>query len=212
MKKTTKESKKEESAVEVIKMEYSNKGVCSNCNTKISGKKHTIEGKGNKLMELCDKCYQKIDSALKMQSKGTNYPLAIIFGLIFGIVGAFIWFGAVVITKWQVGLIAVIAGLLTGWGVSIGAGRKKSVNLQILSAIIALISILFGEYLIMNHYARQYLIEQGYVITSYFGNLFLIMEFVFSSISKDPLTLLFWGIAVWVAYSIPRPLKLKKVE
>src|SRR3989338_2587138 len=69
---------------------------------------------------------------IDLQSAGANVPLAIVLGFIFGIIGAFIWFGFVVVTKWQFGLVAVIVGLLVGYGVLIGSGKKRSKKLQIM--------------------------------------------------------------------------------
>lgn len=146
-----------------------------------------------------------------MEKANINYPLAIILGLIFGIIGGIIWFGVVVLTKWQFGLIAVIAGYLSGLGVYLGSGKKKGVNLQIISCLLAFISIMIGEYLITNHFTYKYLIEQGYQVTGYLLSPIKIMPIVFTSLKDDPLTLLFWGIAVYAAFFITKPVKLRKI-
>jgi|TARA_B100001971_G_C18238750_1_gene569234 hypothetical protein len=206
MKKTT---KKEEN-LGLESRQNTNEKQCYNCNAKIIDIGHSLKTNKDGVVKLCNKCYENMSKTLHMQSKGINYALAIILGLTLGLIGALIWFGVVVITKWQIGLIAVAVGWLAGYGVYVGSGSKRSVGLQIISAIVALFSILIGEFLIMNHYARQYLIEEGYAITSYFLNPIAVMETVFSSLGQDPLTILFWGIAAWVAYTAARPLKFKK--
>lgn len=192
--------------------QVNNDKICHNCGSKLTNLGHNIVGKEGKMLKLCDKCHDGIQVALSKQSKGANYPMAIIVGLALGIIGALIWFGAVVITKWQVGLVALVAGYLAGLGVFIGSGKRRSINLQILSAVIALASILFGEYLIANHFARDLLISEGYFVGSYFLNPLGVLEIMFISITRDLLTLVFWGIAVWVGYTVAKPLKLHKVQ
>src|SRR3989338_2327185 len=90
--------------------------VCNNCNSKIMGKAHHVKVKDGGIADLCNRCYENINKAISTQSKDINYPLAITYGLAFGIVGALIWFGAVVITQWQIGLVAIAVGWLAGFG------------------------------------------------------------------------------------------------
>ena len=189
-----------------------NEKMCHNCSVKISGTSHSIKTNEGRLMELCNKCYENLAKASNMQSKDINTALAVIFGLALGIIGALIWFGAVVITKWQIGLVAIAVGWLAGFGVHIGSGKKRAVSLQIISAIVAFISILFGQYLITNHFVHQILIEKMNWQGGYFLNPIIIIETVFSSLAEAPMTILFLGIATWVAYTIARPLKqLQKI-
>ena len=185
--------------------------VCSNCSTKLTGESKRVVTKEGGIAELCFKCHDNIEKALHMQSKDVNYPLAIGLGVIAGIIGAFIWYGIVVLTQWQFGLIALVIGYLVGFGVMIGAGRRRSVGLQVASSLIALGSIIFGEVLITSHYVVQAIAEQGTKVGFFDLDLGKVISLTFEVLGEDPLTLLFWGIAVWVAFGIPKPAKLRTV-
>lgn len=185
--------------------------ICQNCKTKVKGNLHKITD-NKKYLDVCEKCRDSIMGEVEAQSKNVKYFPAILLGVVLGLVGAVLWFLSVIITKYELGIVALGVGFLVGYGISKGAGKKKSRNLQIISAIIALISILIGEYLITNHYAYQYLIQGGYAVKSYFLNPVAVIKVTIDSIKSDPLTLLFWGIAVWFAYTIPKPKKLWEIK
>ena len=61
-----------------------------------------------------------------------------------------------------------------------------------------------GEYLIANHFIQQYLAEQSEVAISYFLNPSGVIEAIILMLKEDPYSLLFWGIAVFVGFGIPR--------
>ncbi|MDP7457752.1 MAG: hypothetical protein QGH47_03430, partial [Candidatus Woesearchaeota archaeon] len=86
-----------------------------------------------------------------------------------------------------------------------------SVSLQIMSGVIALGSILFGEVLITSHFVLQAMAEQGMKLGFFDLDLGKVIGLTFELLGEDPLTLLFWGIAVWVAFGIPKPAKLRTV-
>jgi hypothetical protein len=184
---------------------------CSNCKKKITGEPNRVTDE-NVTLDLCNECYNKIQDDINKTTKDINYLMAVFLGIVFGILGAFLWFIVVVLTKYQLGIVAIGVGFLVGYGVSIGAGKKKSLSLQIISMILAFISIIIGEYLILNHYSRQYLLEQGYKLSGYFLNPIIIIKDVFLNIKQDPLTLLFWGIAIYFAYAFIKPLKIRKIR
>jgi hypothetical protein len=142
-----------------------------------------------------------------MKSNKINYFKTIIFALAFGIPGALLWFGITILSGWQIGLVAVGVGYLVGLGTVIGSGNKTGIRLQLLSATVSLITIIMGEYFIANHYVHQALNELGITNISYFINPVWVFESLFEVLKEDPITLLFWGIAVYVGFSIPKEKK-----
>ena len=71
-----------------------------------------------------------------------------------------------------------------------------------------------AEYFIIRHFVVEYLVEQGSATASQipmFLPLDVAWDFVVSTIQDDPLTLLFWGIAVWTAFRVPAPAKVSAV-
>ena len=133
-----------------------------------------------------------------------DYIGATLYALGFGLVGALVWFGVVVLTGWQFGFVAIAVGFLVGLGITIGSGNKSGIDLQKMAGFLTLIAIFVGEYFIANHYIYEYLIEQGVESISYFLNPMPVIETMFLSMKEDLFTLVFWGIAVFVGFGIPR--------
>ena len=129
-----------------------------------------------------------------------NMPRALLFGLVAGAIGAAIWFAIVVLTERELGLVAVIIGALVGTGVLVGSGNKRNVRLQLLSVLITLAAMTAAEYFIVRHFVVAYLVDKYGATASGQVPMFLPLDvawdFVVSAIQDDPLTLLFWGIAV----------------
>ena len=216
MEKTKKEntSAEKERTEDRSPKEHESKQKCYSCGNDMIGMHHKIERKdrkGKTVVEICDNCYSKINQSIKISSSNINYRLAIMIGLLFSIIGAVLWFAITVITKWEIGIVAVGVGLLAGYGVKIGSGNKLSQNLQIISGAIAFISIIAGEYLIANYYVVDYFKSNGLLTGFTFLNPIKVFRFIFLTLKENPLTLLFWGIAVWSAFTVAKPLKLKKV-
>ncbi len=139
-----------------------------------------------------------------MKHKNKDYLGATLYALGFGLVSALIWFGVVVLTGYEIGFVAIAVGFLVGLGVTIGSGNKSGLDLQIMAGVFTLIAIMVGEYLIANHFIQQYLAEQSEVAISYFLNPSGVIEAIILMLKEDPYSLLFWGIAVFVGFGIPR--------
>lgn len=84
---------------------------------------------------------------------GLLRPLA--FALAAGLVGAFAWYLTVRFTNYKLGLVAVGVGWLVGRGALFGARGRGSTEIAIGSVVVALGAMLFGEYLILDHLARE---------------------------------------------------------
>jgi hypothetical protein len=129
-------------------------------------------------------------------------------GLIGGISGAMIatllWFGFVVLTHFQVGLIAVAVGAIVGYGVILGAGGRASFSLIPISLVLALMALVVSEYLIDIRLVNDELVQLGSGVTIPLVNDPADMaDLVVAGIEADPLTLVFWGIALFEAFVIP---------
>jgi len=148
-------------------------------------------------------------------AEGANMPRALLYGLVAGAIGAAIWFAIVVLTERELGLVAVIIGALVGTGVLVGSGNKRNVRLQLLSVLITLAAMTAAEYFIVRHFVVAYLVDKYGATASGQVPMFLPLDvawdFVVSAIQDDPLTLLFWGIAVWTAFRVPAPAKVRAV-
>jgi hypothetical protein len=124
-------------------------------------------------------------------------------GVLAGVVAAVLatatWYGVVAATHFQVGIVAIAVGFIVGQGVVLGARRHTSVVLVAVSVILTLIALAVSEYLIVAHFVSQ---ELGFAVDLvqppdvFFG---VISE----SLGADPLTLVFWVIALFQAFIIP---------
>lgn len=88
-----------------------------------------------------------------IEPPGLLRPLA--FALAAGLVGAFAWYLTVRFTNYKLGLVAVGVGWLVGRGALFGARGRGSSEIAIGSVVVALGAMLCGEYLILDHLARE---------------------------------------------------------
>lgn len=127
----------------------------------------------------------------------------ILGGLLAGIVAAVlataIWYGVVAVSHFQVGIIAIAVGFIVGQGVVLGARRRGSVVLVAISVVLTLLALAVSEYLIVAHFVGQELGVQLDLVQPPD----LIVGVVSESVQADPLTLVFWAIALFQAFVIP---------
>jgi hypothetical protein len=130
-------------------------------------------------------------------------PMDLIGGLVGGAVTAVlasaVWYGVVSVSQFQVGLVAIAVGWLVAQGVVYGAQRRFSVFLIPISVILTLLALAVSEYLIVAHFVSQ---EIGAPVELFQPPAFVI-EVVTASLQSDPLTLVFWAIALFQAFVIP---------
>jgi hypothetical protein len=172
---------------------------CSSCGAELqAGQSVAWLGKKKDAppMHVCAECAAKIDGALQAETENPRLLGALLAGLAAAVVACLIWYGVVAISNYQIGFLAVGVGWLIGLGVGFGAGRKRGPRLQAISVAITIVAMVLSEYLIIRHFA----IEEGFVIPILIP-LNAMVELVVVSVKSDPLTLLFWAIAVWFAFS-----------
>jgi hypothetical protein len=135
-------------------------------------------------------------------------PANLLGGILLGALGAVVatvlWILVVVITEYQLGIVAIAVGFIVGWATLFGASRKRSVLLAILSAVFTLLAMALSEYFIVRHFAIQQLAAEGYTgDVALFLPLADIIDIITESLGENPTTLLFWAIALFEAFVIP---------
>ncbi|HIJ11083.1 TPA: hypothetical protein HA278_03425 [Candidatus Woesearchaeota archaeon] len=141
---------------------------------------------------------------IKQKPTAPDYHGAILYSLGFGLLAALLWFAVVVVTGWQFGIVAIGVGAACGYGVYLGSKKHTGMNLQLMAAGFSLIAILVGEYLITNHFTYQYITHELGEQTMYFLHFWPIVQETFYFVVAEPLTLLFWAIAIYTGFAIPR--------
>ncbi|HSK53047.1 MAG TPA: hypothetical protein VLA44_09845 [Clostridia bacterium] len=133
-------------------------------------------------------------------------PGNLVGGFLGGAVGAALatalWYGVVVATNWQIGLVAIAVGFVVGQGVVLGAANRASIMLIPISLGLTLVALVASEYLIATHFLGQAATEFG-VPLEVAEAMFPPVERVRASLEGEPITLLFWAIAGYEAFVIP---------
>ena len=120
-------------------------------------------------------------------------------GTVAALVASGVWYAVVTLSQYQVGIVAIAVGWLVGMGVVYGAGHRGSFALIPISVILTLIALVTSEYLIVAHF---FSLDVGYAVDLLQSPDF-IAEVVIASVQADPLTLVFWAIALFQAFVIP---------
>jgi hypothetical protein len=80
-------------------------------------------------------------------------------GLLAGVVAAVlasaIWYGVVAVSHYELGIVAIAVGFIVGQGVVLGARRRASMLLVVISPILTLLALAISEYLIVAHFVGQ---------------------------------------------------------
>lgn len=110
--------------------------------------------------------------------------LPIVYALLGALIGGMIWGLIVVIFNYELGLVALAIGALTGYAVVFAAKDSVSRTHQIIAVIASLIGIILGKY-----FSFAYLFNAGfpsmfesitfYYFSVYFFDLFGVMDIVF---------------------------------
>ncbi len=137
------------------------------------------------------------DDLIRSVNQKANYPLGILLGLVFGLIGAGIWALITKLTGYNIGLIAIVIGFLVSQGF-VMAGRSTKIVMGITAAIIAFISIFFGN------------IAIGFLqIADYYDTTFIdvAMNFDYENYLIEliteihtPFDIIFYGIAMLTAF------------
>jgi len=162
-------------------------------------------------VHLCAGCAEKAEAAFEEESRAPRIPQALLLGLLATVVGCVLWYAVVVITNFEVGIVAIAIGWLVGTAVMFGAGRKRGLILQIVAVLITLVALLFSEYLIVRHFVVKNLAEEGYTRIPLFLPPLNMLRVVALAIKARPISLLFWAIALWQAFVTPTKRAFRKV-
>ncbi len=187
---------------------------CASCEKELKVEEsHSFEGKNGEDIYFCDECMAQINDALEEETKNPNIPFAIIASIAAGMIGGLIWYWFTILTKFQVGYLAIALGWFVGIATCMGAGHKKGKILQVISVATTLATLLLAEFMITLHYvgARpdynmssiallNHLLKQDYSIISLF------IAIIKDSIS--PIGLVIWSVGLYNAYVMPKARKL----
>lgn len=146
------------------------------------------------------------DVPLLAEQRQPRVALAVLAGVVVAIVAGLIWYQVVARTGMQIGYLAIGVGLLIGAGMRFAAGGVGARSLQVAAAVITLVTMFAAEYFVARWFIGEYFVSQG---DSTPLRLFIAPADMFSvateSVRADPLTLLFWLIALGAAVRMTKP-------
>ncbi|MBN1283921.1 MAG: hypothetical protein JXB47_00830 [Anaerolineae bacterium] len=124
-------------------------------------------------------------------------------GILGGIIAGVLW---VLFTILRAGeemevpvAVVVLIGGAVGIAVYVGAGRKRSVIMALFSAAITLLVMAVGQFVVIRHFFIQVLGAENV-------NLGDLISATFETVVNDPVsppTLVYWGIALLLAFVVP---------
>lgn len=181
--------------------------LCSQCQKEVSGAQYyTYKDKEGQAMFLCDNCRGIAEKAIQEETNNPSMGMALVLGMLAAVVAGVVWFAFSVLTGYQIGYIAIGVGYLIGKAVIWGSGGKRGMPLQIMSAVITLLTLFISQYFITVYYIRQYLQEHISEYPGYAGQWFFVAPFDPDIISAifSPMGLLIWAVGIYFAYTIPK--------
>jgi hypothetical protein len=157
---------------------------------------------------FCRACYESLTEQLRRSitaiTTDINYPLAAIGAALGGAAGIALWWGITVLTNVAFGLVAVAIGWLVAQGAVRLAGNKRSRGLQVLAIVVSIVSFAVASYLVNTTFINRELERRGTVERLPFVPPSLPTFIAVVSLGFGVMDLVFLGIMMWQAWSIPR--------
>jgi len=171
----------------------------------------TLQGNKGQSIYLCPECKQKANQSFEDETKNPNILLAIVVGAIAAAIGGIVWYFVAIGTGMEIGYISLGLGYVIGFGVYLGAGKKRGHQLQIISALLAVVAIIVIEKFIFDHFLNEYIQNNpaefpDFPVGQSISISFFEPEFWKSFVS--PIGLLIYAIGIYLAYKFPKPRKI----
>ncbi|MHC1782267.1 MAG: hypothetical protein AB9891_05805 [Anaerolineaceae bacterium] len=139
---------------------------------------------------------QTVQAKMESLKLEQNLALGILGGVLGGLIGAVAWALISYFTGYSIGWIAVGVGFLVGFGVSkLGKGLEPAFGIA--GGVIALLSVLLGNFLVSLIYLAQYL-EMGFLDVLLGFDYSLTIDLILETFA--PMDLVFYAIAVYEGY------------
>jgi hypothetical protein len=175
------------------------KPVCKNCRRYVNGKL------------TCVDCLRKILAEIDAETAtGAQLLPAVLGGLVAAILCGAAWMAMVVALQMEIGYAAIGVGYATGWGVRLGARKKKGAKLQLIAVVCSIFGLLLGKYFTVTWYVVTK-VPAAHGMSWVDPRLFKIFVQILPKV-LSPWDLLWAFIALRAAFRIPRPTSVRVVK
>ncbi len=161
---------------------------------------------------VCHDCSFKLEDGLRKQTADANVAAGLGLGLLAAVVSSLVWYGVVVATGYELGLVAIGVGWLVSQAVMRGAGDKRGRALQAVAMVSVVVAMALSEFLIVRHFVNADLVQQGREAIPLLVNPLGALLLVAVGIQASPMSLLFWLIALYEGWRLPAASRLRRVE
>lgn len=145
-----------------------------------------------------------MQEALPAVTSRLPYPRAVAAGLGAAAASGLVWFAVVAFTDRHLSAVSMLVGLTVAHAVIWGARGKKGPGLQALGISITLVALLVVEAFAVRILVARELIDLGIETElAVMLPLDVFWNMVAAGITNDPPTVLFWGLALWYAITVP---------
>lgn len=110
---------------------------CANCRNPLAGSYYTLQA-----ARICVTCHNVIQQALASGSRTKRFLKAVLFGTLASILGSVIYVGVAALLKIEIGLVAIVVGLIVGVAVKKGSEGRGGWPYQALAMFFTYASII----------------------------------------------------------------------
>lgn len=178
---------------------------CSACQTAIRTQYFTVNGK-----TMCSDCLGKLQAFFARGTPGRRFFAALGWGGAGAVVGAILYYAIRAATGYELGLVAIVVGILVGKGVARGACRRGGAGYQLMAVLLTYFAIVL-TYVpeILQAWSQQ--APSANPIARMIAGSLMIGLTIFSPIVvgfKAPLSLVISGIALYEAWKMNKRVPL----
>lgn len=189
---------------------------CSKCGSTLPSSDAYRFKSGKQIVYICEDCRLLVNKEYETELIDPNLVGGLLGGLAGGLLGGLGWYLFVVLTKFELGYIAIGVGYLVAHGVYLGSGKKRGISLQFIALGETFLALLASNYFVFSQLslaaaARANGAESaGILSTNVLEAAILLLDRldIFINYILSPISILIWVIAAYVSFSYLRPRKI----